>query len=89
VIIKAIKIEPQIAGKIFRKHNVLSQEILDVLRDDCPIFRKVGGNQILTIGLSKSRYLTIFFSFEEGEAEIQTAYPSDNKQIKFYKKVRP
>lgn len=87
MIIKAIKIEPETAIKIFNKHNVLQEEIYDVFVDE-PIYRKVGGNQYLTIGKSKSRYLTIFFYYDKitKEAEITTAYPSDKGQIKFYKK---
>ena len=85
--IKAFKIQPETAEKIFSKHNVLSQEIMEVLKNQ-PIFRKVGGEQYLCIGPSKERYLTIFFTYHAKEAEIQTAYPSDAKQIKYYKKVK-
>ncbi|MBU0629197.1 MAG: hypothetical protein KKC75_08475 [Nanoarchaeota archaeon] len=88
MIIKAIKIEPETIIKIFDKHNVLQEEIFDVLKNDDPRFKKVGGNQYAAIGLSKSRYLTIFFRYDEGEAEITTAYPSDKNQIRSYKKVK-
>jgi hypothetical protein len=88
MIIKAIKIEPETAIKIFNKHNVLSGEIYDMLKDDKPKFKKVGGDQYLAIGFSKSRYLTIFFKFDGKEAEITTAYPSDKGQIKSYKKMK-
>ncbi len=88
MIIKAIKIEPETAIKIFNKHNVLSEEIYDVLKNDKPKFKKVGGDQYVAIGFSKSRYLTIFFNCDVNtkEAEITTAYPSDKGQIKFYKR---
>ncbi|MBN1157432.1 hypothetical protein JXA85_07455 [Candidatus Woesearchaeota archaeon] len=88
MIIKALKIELETATKIFSKHNVLQEEIHDVLSNDKPIYRKVGGNQYLAIGMSRSRYLTIFFYYDEKtkEAEITTAYPSDKDQIRFYKK---
>ena len=90
MILKAVKIEPNTAIKIFEKHNVLQEEIHDVLKDDKPIFRKVSGNQYLAIGVSRSRYITTFFVYDKNtkEAEITTAYPSDKGQIKFYKKVR-
>ena len=90
MIIRAIKIEPEIIIKIFDKHNVLPEEIYDVLKDDKPKFKKVGGDQYVAIGLSKSRYLTIFFRYDgkTKEAEVTTAYPSDKGQIKFYKKIR-
>ena len=85
----AFKIQPETAIKIYEKHNVLQEEIYDALKEDNPIFRKVGGDQYLAIGLSRSRYITIFFRYDEKtkEAEITTAYPSDESQIKHYKKV--
>jgi len=85
----SFKIQPKTASKIFDKHNVTQQEILDVLKDDNPMYRKVGGNQSLGMGVSRSRHITIFFEYDtfSKEAEITTAYPSSKKQIKFYKKV--
>lgn len=90
MIIKAIKIEPKTAIKIFKKHNVLQEEIYDVFQSGNPIYRRVGGDQYLAIGLSRSRYLTVFFRYDKktGEAEITTAYPSDKRQIRFYKVVK-
>ena len=87
--IKAIKIELKTAIKIFEKHNVLQEEVYHVFKNGKPIFRVVGGDQYLAIGLSPSRYVTIFFGYDKRtkEAEITTAYPSDKAQIKFYKKV--
>ena len=87
--IKAFKIDPDIAVKIFVKHNVLQHEIYDVLKNDAPIFRKVGGDQYVAIGTSRNRYVTIFFCYnnDSKEAEITTAYPASSKQIKYYKKV--
>jgi hypothetical protein len=88
MIIKALKVEPDMAIKIFCKHNVLQEEICDALTNDDPIYRRVGGDQYLAIGMSRSRYLTIFFYYNKKtkEAEMTTAYPSDNVQIKFYRK---
>ena len=90
MIIKAIKIEPETAIKIFEKHNVLSEEIYDVLKNDKQKFKKVGGNQYVAIGLSRNRYVTIFFTYDKKtkEAEIKTAYPSDKGQIKSYKRMK-
>ncbi|MBS3098150.1 hypothetical protein J4209_05130 [Candidatus Woesearchaeota archaeon] len=87
MIIKAIKIEPETAVKIFENHNVLQEEVYEVFADK-PKFKKAGGDQYIAIGLSKSRYLTIFFRYDKKtkEAELTTAYPSDKIQIKFYKK---
>ncbi|MCK5282924.1 MAG: hypothetical protein KAK00_05940 [Nanoarchaeota archaeon] len=86
--IKALKIDPGTVIKIFEKHNVLQEEIYDMLKNDKPKFKKAGSNQYIAIGLSRSRYLTIFFTYDDktNEAEITTAYPSDKGQIKSYKK---
>jgi len=90
MIIKAIKIEAGAAVKIFEKHNVMQEEIYDVLKDDNPKFKKVGGNQYLAIGFSRSRYVTIFFTYDKKtkEAEITTAYPSSRGQIRSYKLMK-
>ena len=88
MIIKSIKIETDVIIKIFDKHNVLQEEIYDALKNDAPRFKNVGGNQYAAIGLSRSRYLTIFFRYDNGEAEITTAYPSDKGQITTYKKMK-
>lgn len=84
--INVIKIKPKTAVKIFEQHNVLESELYEVLKNDAPKFRKVGGNQYAAIGFSKSRYITIFFRYEKKEIEITTAYPSTKRQIKHYKK---
>lgn len=86
--IEAIKIEPEIAIKIFEEHGVLESEIYDVLKNDKPKYKKAGGNQYVAVGFSGSRYVTIFFRYDQKtkEADIRTAYPSDKGQIKSYKK---
>ena len=89
--IKAIVTEPETAIKIFEKHNALGKEIYQAMKDGAPQFRRVGGNQYVAVGLAQNRHLTIFFRYDEKtkEAEITTAYPSDKKQIRWYKKVKP
>ena len=87
MMIRAIKIRPEVVIKIFEEHNVMQEEIEDVLKNDKPKFRKVGGNQYVAIGLSRNRYITIFFRYDQKEAEITTTYPSDKGQIKSYKRM--
>jgi hypothetical protein len=86
--ILAFKIEPSVAIKIFGKHSVLMEEIEDALIKDRPVFRKAGGGQYCAIALSRSRYITIFFTYDEKtkEAEIATAYPSSKSDIRHYKR---
>lgn len=87
--IDIVRIDPSVQKKIYEKHNILSEEIMLALKENYPIFKKVGGNQIMAIGLY-NRYVTIFFHYNEKrkQATITTAYPSDKKQIKYYKKIR-
>ncbi len=89
MIVKAIKITPETAIKIFEKHNVLQEEVYEALKTGKPKFKKAGGDQYVAIGLSRSRYVTIYFSYDEKtrEAEIKTAYPSSKAQIKAYRKT--
>lgn len=85
--IEAIVIEPIIAIKIYKKHRVTTKEIRLVLKENAPIFRKVGAKHYMAIGLFH-RYLTIFFTYDSKlkTAYIQTAYPSARWQIKLYKR---
>ena len=84
-----MKIEPETLVKIYEKHSVLSEEIEDVLVNGKPLFRKVGGDQYVAIGL-RDRYLVVFFKYDQEikEALITTAYPASRRQIKAYKKLR-
>ena len=86
--VKAVKIEPATAIKIYEKHSVISEEAERVLKGNKTIFKKVAGSQYVAIGLG-DRYLTIFFEYNSKtkEANITTAYPSSRKQIKSYKKM--
>ena len=85
--IKAFKIEPSTAIKIFEKHSVLQKEIMEMLQRN-PKFKKAGGNQYVAVGVGTGRYITVFFVYDHasGEAEITTAYPSDKKQIAWHRK---
>ena len=87
--IKAVKIEAETLIKIYEKHAVLSEEIENVLIKDKALFKKVGGNQYLALGVW-DRYVTIFFTYNEKtkEALITTAYVASRKQIKSYKKLK-
>jgi len=87
--IDIIRIDSQIQKKIYEKHNILAEEVELVLKENKPIFKKIGSNQIRAIGLY-NRYITIFFRYNQKrkQATITTAYPSNKKQIRYYKKIR-
>lgn len=88
MIIKSIVIEPRVKIKIYNKHSVIAEEIENVLKNKA-LFKRVSGNKYLAIGLW-NRYITIIFKYNEKEkkAIIVTAYPSDIKQIRYFKKRR-
>ena len=69
-----VRIDPRVQKKVYEKHNILSEEITLILAEGNPIFKKVGGNQIMAIGLY-NRYLTIFFRYnpKRKQATITTA----------------
>lgn len=87
--IRSVTIELAAAIKIYDKHFVLSEEIERVLRSRKTIFKRVGGNQYVALGVA-DRYLTIFFGYDSKskEAIVTTAYPSSRKQIKSYRRIR-
>ncbi|MDD9953423.1 MAG: hypothetical protein OXR66_03740 [Candidatus Woesearchaeota archaeon] len=80
-----VRIEPHILEKVEKKHGISAAEIVSVLHYDAPIFKKVGGRQLVAIGCA-ARFVTIFFTLRKRKAQITTAYPSDKKQIKHYKR---
>ncbi len=86
--IRSIKIESETVIKIYEKHSILSEEIELVLTKDKAIFKKVGGNQYIALGVL-GRYITIFFTYDRKtkEAVITTAYSTPLKQIRSYKKL--
>lgn len=42
----------------------------------------------MAIGLSYAGYVTVFFEYETGTADVKTAYPSSNWQIDLFKRKR-
>ena len=88
MLIRGVIIERSTAFKIYEKHSVLSSEVEAMLKKPKTIFRRVGANQYVAVGLGE-RYLTVFFRYDNTtrEAEITTAYPSSRKQIKSYKRL--
>jgi hypothetical protein len=87
--IEVIRLDPKTQLKIYDKHNILAEEIELVLKENKLIFKRAGAGQIIAIGLY-NRYITIFFRYnlKKKQATITTAYPSDKKQTRYYKKHR-
>ncbi|CAD6492041.1 MAG: hypothetical protein CHKLHMKO_00222 [Candidatus Argoarchaeum ethanivorans] len=70
--------------KIESKHRLNPLVAKEVL-SGAPYIEKVGGNQYMAIGLSYEGYVTIFFKYCSGTAEIITAYPSTEWQVDLYR----
>ena len=88
LLIRNVRIRQEVVAKIYEKHSVLPDEVEKALMEDKPVYKKVGGNQYVAIGVA-DRYLTIFYTYSARTktAEIATAYPSSRRQVKSYKKL--
>jgi hypothetical protein len=87
MLIRRILISPVVMEKIKSKHGLNPVVAKDVL-SDTPHIEKVGNSQYRAIGLSYTGYVTIFFKYRSGTAEVTTAYPSTKWQVDLYKKKK-
>jgi hypothetical protein len=87
MLIKRIVMSPDVSEKIKCKHGLDPIVAKNVL-ENVHYIEKVGGGNYMAIGLSYAGYVTVFFEYETGTAEIKTAYPSSNWQIDLYKRKR-
>ncbi|MEK6907224.1 MAG: hypothetical protein AABW45_01735 [Nanoarchaeota archaeon] len=85
--IKKILVELNVEEKINKKHRVYREEIDNALFEGNPIYFKTRKNNYMAITL-KERYITIVFKYNKNIANIKTAYPSSDGQIRLYKKRR-
>ncbi|CAG0969261.1 MAG: hypothetical protein OIN86_14110 [Candidatus Methanoperedens sp.] len=87
MLIQKILISPKVSEKIKYKHGLDPIVTKDILEGNRYI-EKVGGNNYIAIGLCSSGYITVFFEYEAGIAEIKTAYKASDWQIDLYKRKR-
>lgn len=83
--IKNVQIELEVENKIFNKHGVARKEIEEGLLDTKPVFYKAKEGRYMAL-THKFRYVTIIFRYKKGIANIKTAYPSSDWQIRLYKR---
>ena len=81
--IKTVVLSKQTVYKIHCKHGVRIKEIKSVLLGN-PYVSKTKFERYVAIG-KDTRFITVVFTFEQRVAEIVTAYPSSEWQIKLYK----
>lgn len=83
MIIKRVVISADVKYKIKEKHGVNFEEAEIALLHD-PLVYTTRDRLYLAIGFHL-RYITVVFTFTKGYAEIITAYPSSDWQIRLYK----
>ena len=81
--IRAVVLTKQTVYKVHKKHGVKVDEIKTVLLGN-PYVRNTKFERYIAIGKAQ-RFVTVVFECESGVAEIITAYPSAEWQIKLYK----
>ena len=87
MLIQKIVVSPEVADKIKCKHGldpIVAKNVLEGVN----YIEKVGGGSYMAIGLCSAGYVTLFFEYETGTAEVKTAYNSSNWQIDLYKRKR-
>jgi hypothetical protein len=89
MLIQRILMSPEVAEKIKYKHGldpIVAKDVLEGYSSN--YIEKVGGGNYMAIGVCSAGYVTVFFEYEAGSAEIKTAYQSSNWQIDLYKRKR-
>ena len=86
MIVRKVIIGRDVKIKTYYKHGVRFREIREALLNK-PLLRKTRDGKYMAINLVE-RYMTIIFAYYGGTADIITAYPSSNWQIKLFKRKR-
>jgi len=82
--IKAVVIDKFVKIKIYHKHGIKFKEIKELFLNN-PWVRRTRDNKYMAINLAQ-RYITVVFTYNQGIADIITAYPSSNWQIRMFKR---
>jgi len=80
-------ISRRIADKIWEEHGVSADEAIDLVYGD-PMIRRAREGRYMAVGLATGGYLTVIFEYQRGTAEIVTAYPSSDWQMRLFKKSK-
>ena len=80
-----IYVSPNVEEKLLYKHGIELAELKDALKYGNPRFFKQEGKIYKAI-THHLRYITIIFEYNKPTANIITAYPSSESQIKRYNK---
>ena len=85
--IQDVFISRRIADKIWEEHGVSADEAIDLLYGD-PMIRRAHEGRYMAVDLATGGFLTVIFEYQRGMAEIVTAYPSSDWQVKLFKKSK-
>lgn len=86
MIIENVIIEDKVKEKVLEKHDVTAYEIENILLGS-PLMLRAKEKRYLAIGFYH-RYLTVVFEYQRNTANIITAYPSSEWQMKLYKEKK-
>lgn len=89
MIVEKVKILLTAKIKIYEKHGITMEEIKNTLFEGRPFFSRAKDGRYIALG-KFNRHITIVFNYNEAhkEADIITAYPSSDWQIKLYKRKK-
>lgn len=86
--IQCVTISEEAEDKIIAEHGVTFANVESVLLGD-PYVCQAKGQRYMAIGLDDTpRFVTVIFEYWRGEAEVVTAYPSSDWQIRLYRRKR-
>ena len=86
MIITEVVIDKEVNAKVYNKHSIRFKEAKDVLLNK-PLVKRTKDGRYMAVNLVE-RYVTVIFSYYNGIADIVTAYPSSDWQIKLFKRKR-
>ena len=76
-----------VADKIWEEHGVSADEAVDLLYGD-PMIRRAREGRYMAVGLAVGGHLTVIFEYRRGTAEIVTAYPSSDWQVRLFRRSK-
>lgn len=86
--IHCVTISEEVEDKIVTEYSVTFASVESVLLGD-PYVCKAKGQRYMAIGLDDTpRFVTVIFDYAQGEAEVVTAYPSSDWQIRLYRRKK-
>ena len=86
--INHIAISEVVENKIIQEHGVWPEEVESIFFECRPLFLKARDGRYLAIGTNNG-YVTVVFEYMPGGiAQVVTAYPSSNWQIKRYRRTK-